>query len=340
MSRKIVSISGCFWMAILNFKEKNMKHERNPIISVIVPVFNVECFLKECIESILKQNVEELQIILIDDGSTDSSGEICDWFADKDERIYVIHQENAGVSAARNSGLKVAQGKYIVFVDSDDVLPENAYTNLLKFSKNQFLVIGRIQLMSEEGKLRNARSFGVGNISQKEFMEELFEEKRFPYLGYPVDKLFLRKIIERYQLRFDETIKLNEDRLFVLNYLLHCENVQFCEEVVYYYRQRNTGVIAETRRNVTVTDGEMTVLVSFQKMKEICKEYSEKLYYICSRKAFESALDLLNRVGKEDKEKKIRLKQFLWENSVICIKNPDYRIKEKMKIIVHTVLKK
>lgn len=327
-------------MAILNFREKNMKHERNPIISVIVPVFNVERFLKECIESILKQTVEELQIILIDDGSTDSSGEICDWFADKDERIHVIHQENAGVSAARNAGLKVAQGKYITFVDSDDVLPENAYTNLLKFSENQFLVMGRVQLMSEEGKLHNARGFSVKNISQKEFMKDLFEEKRFPYLGYPTDKLFLRKIIERYQLRFDEKIKLNEDRLFVLNYLLHCENVQFCEEVVYYYRQRSTGVIAATRRNSTVTDGEMTVLVSFQEMKKICKEYSEKLYYVCSRKAFESALDLLNRVGKEDKKKRIYLKQFLWENSAICIKNPSYRLKEKIKIIGHTVLQR
>lgn len=315
-----------------------MNQKTEPHISVIVPVFNSACFLEKCITSIINQTIYELQIILIDDGSTDESGLICDRFAKYDDRIVVIHQANAGVSEARNTGLREAMGRFISFVDADDVLPERAYEILLMNDKENYLSMGQVQLMMEDGILQDTPCFERKEISQDDFLRDLFLEKEFPYLGYPWDKLFCRRIIEKYRLRFDTKIKLNEDRLFVLSYLLHCRGVIFDENIIYYYRQRSTGVIASTRRNITVTDSEMTVLRSFREMQKICRSYSEELYFICSRKAFESALDLLNRVSKEDIQKQKVLKVFLTENSKICLKNPQYEFFERLKIIGHTIL--
>lgn len=318
-----------------------MEPLNSPVISIIVPVYNAECFITECIESIVGQDYKDLQIILIDDGSTDSSGIICDEYAKKDERICVIHQKNSGVSSARNRGLKIAIGKYVAFVDADDVLPKYAYSYLMKNdTSSETLIMGQRQLMSEQGELLTRANIRTAEISKIDFIMDLFTEAIFPYLGYLTDKLFLRDIIHTNNIWFDKNVKLNEDRLFVLEYTKHCKRIKIMEGIVYYYRQRKSGVIASTRRNKTVTDEEMTVLISFQRMQSICFTISEEAYYICSRKAFESALDLLRRVSPKDKEKKKSIKEFLVENSRICMKNPNNKLVEKIKIIGHTILER
>lgn len=318
-----------------------MSKNDEPLISVIVPVFNVASYLEACILSIIKQNVNNLQIILIDDGSTDGSGEICDRFSEYDTRITVIHQTNAGVSAARNAGLKIATGKYVSFVDADDILARNTYQVFLNsdISENS-LVIGRIQKLSQDGNLLDESMMLPPKIKKDEFLKDLFVENKFSYLGFLWDKLFLRKIIKDNNLFFANDIKLNEDRLFILQYMFFIEKVHTVNEIIYFYRQRSNGVIVETRRNATVTDSEMTVLDSFREMQKICKTYSEELYYICSRKAFESALDLLNRVSKKDGNKRKILKHFLLSNSRICLSDPSYTAFEKLKIIGHAILGK
>ncbi|MGN0335140.1 MAG: glycosyltransferase [Lachnospiraceae bacterium] len=317
-----------------------MNKKTEPYISVIVPVFNTARFLEKCITSIINQTIYDLQIILIDDGSTDESGAICDKFAERDDRIMVIHQVNAGVSAARNAGLREAIGRYIAFADSDDVLPEDAYEILLnKMTIQSGLIMGRMQRISEYGEfLDESTEFDTETIGREAFIKELFEEKKLSYLGFLWDKLFLREVIEKNDLSFHPAIALNEDRLFLLQYMLQVQTVLLDHHIVYYYRQRSNGVVTATRRNVTVTDSEMTVLRSFREMQKICRSYSEELYFICSRKAFESALDLLNRVSKEDIQKQKVLKVFLNENSKICLKNPQYGFFERLKIIGHTIL--
>ena len=318
-----------------------MKMGKNVTISVIVPVYNVERFLPPCIDSILGQSVSELQIILVDDGSTDASGWICDEYAKKDKRIVVLHQQNAGVSAARNAGLEIATGRYITFADSDDVLPLDAYHTMLNAIKESDLVIGRMQRMNEDGNLENqSRFFREQIIQKRSYLSDLFEEKQYSYLGFLWDKLFCRAIIEENNIRFREEIKLNEDRLFLLEYILQCNSIYTTNRIIYYYRQRNSGVIKETRRNATVTDSELTVIDSFKAMQKICASVSDELYFICCRKSFESALDLLNRVSKQDKEKVKKIKWFLRENAGICLKNSQYGRIEKIKIIAHTLIER
>lgn len=102
------------------------------IISVIVPVYNIREYLREAVDSVLKQDYQKLQVILIDDGSTDDSGKICDEYAQRDNRISVIHQKNGGAASAKNTGLKVAEGEYLAFLDSDDYLEEGAYSYMVK----------------------------------------------------------------------------------------------------------------------------------------------------------------------------------------------------------------
>lgn len=318
-----------------------MRKNNERDISVIIPVYNVEHFLPQCIESIIGQTVRNLQIILVDDGSTDTSGRICDEYAAKDNRIVVIHQKNLGVSAARNAGIDIAVGEYIAFADSDDVVPQDAYENLLKQAINCQLVIGQVQLMTEDGDLLPiSRQYGCTEIDVQTFLLDMFEEKKFPYLGYPFDKLFRRSIIRDNNLVFDRHIKLNEDRLFVLQYIIKCNLIYCSDKVIYYYRQRSSSVINETRYNETVTNSELTVIDSFRKMQNICADLSDEVYYVCCRKSFECALDLMNRVSKQDKIKKQLIQKFLNESARICLNNPQYGWKEKFKIAGHKVLKR
>ena len=310
-------------------------------ISVIIPIYNTEKYLDACITSIVNQTYSALQIILVDDGSPDKCGIICDTWVKKDNRIQVIHQENAGVSAARNAGLQIARGELISFVDSDDVLPLNAYEQLLSSWNEKDLTMGGMALMEEDGtSIPCEQIFPPDAYPIEDFIKELFREKQFCYLGYLWDKLLKRAIIQDNNIRFDPAIKLNEDRLFLLEYLLHCSSMSFCNAVIYYYRQRGAGVITSTRRNRTVTDSEMAVIDSFHKMASIAKQYSEELYYIVARKAFESSLDLRSRVAPEDKRKNKQILHFMQEYAHICMRTPDISMNERLKIVGHCILKK
>lgn len=113
----------------------------NPLISVIIPVYKVEKFLHRCVDSVINQTYKNLEIILIDDGSPDNCGNICDEYAKKDTRIKVIHQENQGLSGARNSGLNIAKGEYIYFIDSDDYIKKNTLENMIKYSEKDILIL-------------------------------------------------------------------------------------------------------------------------------------------------------------------------------------------------------
>ena len=308
-------------------------------ISVIVPIYNTEKYLDACITSIVNQTYSALQIILVDDGSPDKCGIICDTWVKKDNRIQVIHQENAGVSAARNAGLQIATGELISFVDSDDVLPPNAYEQLLRSWNEKDLTMGGMAFMEEDGtSIPCEQIFPPDAFPIEDFIKELFREKQFCYLGYLWDKLLKRAIIQDNNIRFDPAIKLNEDRLFLLEYLLHCSSMSFCNVVIYYYRQRGAGVITSTRRNRTVTDSEMTVIDSFHKMATIGRSHSEELYYLIARKSFESALDLRSRVAQEDRRKIKQIRQFKQENARICLHAPNIGIIEKIKIVGHCIL--
>lgn len=312
----------------------------NVQISVIIPVYNTEEYLDDCLSSVVRQTHSNLQIILIDDGSTDGSGSGCDRWAETDERIQVIHQKNAGVSAARNAGLCAATGELIAFLDSDDALPQNAYARLLNAMGSADLVMGRPRYMAEDGMLLACD--GLPDIAPQRdaFLLELFEERSGRYLGYLVDKLMRREILEQHHIRFDPAIRMNEDRLFLTEYLVHCGGISLSDAVVYHYRQRGSSVMQQTRASSTVRDSEMTVLDSFERLIPIAQAYSPALYAAVVRKAFVSALDLCRRVDRRERSKLRRIRKLMRETAVRYIRAKNVCLPDKLKLAVHCILER
>lgn len=194
-----------------------------PFISFIIPIYNSEKYLEQCIESVLNQTYTDFELILINDGSTDQSGEICEKFAAGDYRIKLFHKANGGVSSARNLGLQVVTGQWITFVDSDDFLLKDFLNDFLSFFNPQIeLLIQGLSNLKYDGSYQKGTGFETNKIISPVDFLNLYNN--IPHFLGPVNKLFNREIIERNKIRFDETKSYGEDALFNLDYLNCCKN--------------------------------------------------------------------------------------------------------------------
>ena len=206
-------------------------------ISVIVPVYNMEKYLKRCVDSILAQTYTNLEVILVDDGSSDTSLEICDRYAEADSRVKVVHKANGGLSSARNAGLDVATGDYIGFVDSDDYISADMYRILAEHLENSDCEIANVMYVraDEEG---NTTPSKVPHNTDKEISSEQFIRELMLHVGdvSVCTKLFKVEIFEG--VRFTEG-KLNEDLLFMLGVFANVKKVAFVAYAGYYYFTRN-----------------------------------------------------------------------------------------------------
>lgn len=206
-----------------------------PGISVIIPVYNAEKYLHRCIDSIISQTYTDCELLLIDDGSTDSSGAICDKYAARDKRVRVFHKENAGVSSARNLGLDNASGDWICFCDADDTMPPNSLSQLL--NPNYDFIIGSFYWNLEECFLDIDEGQGE-NLSRC-----IARNKMKMHLSVVWGSLYRREIIERNHIRFDLRFNSGEDTLFVYTYLRYIKSILFSPELVYeYHKKQNEGL--------------------------------------------------------------------------------------------------
>lgn len=208
-------------------------------ISVIVPVYNVEKYLKECIESILSQTYKDFELILVDDGSTDSSGKICDYYMGKDDRIKVLHKKNGGLSSARNAGINIAVGEYVSFVDSDDYILEDFLKKLYEKSKCSRADICECTFYYLKGrKLIQSRKFDVKELIKTEAIERLFAP---PYQSFvnTWNKLYKRALFQ--EILFPEG-KLHEDEFTTYKLLYEANKVAYLNECLYVYRIRNNSI--------------------------------------------------------------------------------------------------
>lgn len=224
-----------------------MKEEliSNITFSIIVPVYNSEPYLEKCLNSILHQSYRDFEVILINDGSLDKSGDICDKYAGKDARVHVFHEKNGGVSFARNKGLSVARGKYISFVDSDDwVTPD--YLNVFAEARSCFdydLVYVEMATVQENG---DSTVLSLKNIAA-ETKNELIDVLTFLLLdykgfGFTCNKSFKKDIIKQHCLLFDRNYSLGEDRLFTLDYCCFMQSVKLLPCQTYYYRMSESSL--------------------------------------------------------------------------------------------------
>lgn len=214
-----------------------------PVVSLIVPVYNVEKYLHKCLDSILSQTFTDFELLLINDGSKDNSGGICDEYAIKDSRVRVFHKENGGVSKARNLGIDKAHGKWIAFIDSDDWVDNTYFEHLLKYEQVEFISMG-YQMQNRSMKFNSyvpqEKIYSANNLVdfyQAHIATAIF---RAPWC-----KLFLTEKIKFHQLNFLENMSFGEDTIFTINYLKNVNNIAVISSAE-YYRRFNIESLANT----------------------------------------------------------------------------------------------
>ena len=209
-------------------------------ISIVIPVYNTEPYLPACLDSILSQGFTDFEVLLVDDGSKDGSGAVCDGYAAKDNRIRVLHKENGGVSSARNLALEQARGEWICFIDSDDRLVPDGLQVLAGGVSDQvdLVMADFIETplpLKETEPVPGERK----TIGRNEAMVSMFNNTDRKFEGYIFAKLFRRDVIVRNRIAFDPAISIKEDTLFVVTYLCKSDKpVSVCSAPVYYYIQR------------------------------------------------------------------------------------------------------
>ena len=214
----------------------------NALISVIIPVYNVEAYLDECMESVCGQTYRNLEIILIDDGSTDGSSDICDKWARKDLRVKVIHQKNAGLSSARNVGLGSATGDFIAFLDSDDYLERDAYDKVVRALQKHGtdIVVFDYMCVNDKGeRLSDDRIIESRIIDQKEALLELYKGFLGDYVPF---KVYSKKLWN--SIRFPIG-KAFEDIGTMYKVFLQADSICCISDKLYYYRRRSGSIIAQ-----------------------------------------------------------------------------------------------
>ncbi len=258
------------------------------MVSIIVPVYNVEKYLSRCVDSVLNQTYKNLEIILVDDGSKDGSPQICDGYKNKDSRIKVIHKQNGGLSSARNAGLDVAKGDYVAFVDSDDWIETDFIERLRTLIVETNSDMSACTFCRTKGDVAKRLCFDkdVEFIIDKKF-DFVFSENS--YAGYACNKMFKRDIFEKKKLRFDESIFNGEDFPFVLEYLQYAQKIAFTREDLYYYYFRETSIM----QSVRLTERFVTILYAREKALAFLKERNEKCYDVCKA----SYLDILSKIN-------------------------------------------
>jgi len=234
----------------------------NPQISVIVPVYKVEKYLSVCIDSVLHQSYADFELLLIDDGSPDNSGKICDYYQQIDPRVKVYHQDNKGVSAARNLGLDNASGKWILFADSDDWADHDwlqSYAN--HFSNEDDIIFqGVIVESTSNQSIRSLTSGRYVNDNVGKGILHVIEEIDFTY-NSTWSKIFKRDIIEKNKIRFDTNMSLGEDMVFTSQYCCHINSISLLPEEHYHYIQ--------SHGNLTTVKWPLSLLADWLERQEL-----------------------------------------------------------------------
>lgn len=218
----------------------------NPLVSIIIPIYNVEEFLPQCLDSAISQTYHNLEIILINDGSPDNSEVICLEYAKKDNRIVYHKRKNSGASASRNFGIDICKGDYIFFLDSDDYLSPNCIACLVDHARNgKFAITGYYIDYSDEGRVVKAdQSYGVYEDIESFMLD--FHKYFATKTNFIWGRLFETKILRDSEIRFDPTIALGEDLLLDIEYYRHCQKgFDLVEDCGYYYRQHGNATLSK-----------------------------------------------------------------------------------------------
>lgn len=301
---------------------------KEPMVSVIVPIYNVEKYLKRCIDSILNQTYKNLEIILIDDGSPDKCPEICDEYAKTDKRIKVIHKQNAGVSAARNDGLAIANGDLIGFVDPDDCVHPSMYEEMVKYlvSQNCDLVSCAFSEFSDENNISDIdlSSYRKETLERNAAIRKSFEEN-IKFIKY-VWSLLIKSEVAK-SVKFDCSLAYGEDTKYAYEVIMKTMYVGFIYAPLYNYFKNENGAasLADSKKFAEVLYLFYDIYLSVCTIRDKATQKEAYLFFlrIFSHNIF--------RVNKSDLKK---LRGLIFKNIFGIIRSPDIYWKEKILIIL------
>ncbi len=295
-----------------------MNKQKNPKVSIIIPVYNTEEYLKQCLDSIINQTLKDIEIILINDGSTDNSGKICDEYALRDTRIRVIHQENQGVSVARNKGIETAQGEYLGFIDSDDKIDLDFYEKLYNkaIKTNSDMVKANVKTINYNG-------FTAESLLNPKIIEK--QSKWYFYYEW-WSAIYKTQLVKENNIRFPEEIIFGEDSLFLHYIIEKAENLEIINDTYYYYQRRKNSTDSLILQNEKINS---CLFVYDSILKNINKLYKQELI---DKEAYSYLYETKNYIiikyfyRNSSKESKMKCLENIINYYNLCLEKNDLKI--------------
>lgn len=314
----------------------------NPLVSIIIPVYKVEKYLKECVDSVIVQTYKNMEIILVDDGSPDKSGEICDAYSEKDSRIKVIHKENGGLSSARNTGIRAANGEYIQFLDSDDFLCDNTcIEKLVKIMEDDydFVLFNTVEGYIDENRYVNSQGLYDLNVFLCGDKARIFKYmvKTHKPLGVAYNKIIQRRTIQENNVYFKEGI-IAEDIDWIIRLFRASRKITAVNETYYVYRKGVSTSITSNVTDKTIWNLYNTIREQSDLEKGKTDSFSEA---VLSFMAFIYATLLYNIGRHGDIAKFAEVKEYAWlfkysidiRTRVMCLLYTMFGFQKSIKII-------
>ena len=301
-------------------------------VSIVIPVYNSKGTIIKCVNSIIEQNYSNLEILLIDDGSTDGSERICDQLAAKDNRIKVYHQINLGASAARNKGIEAATGEYLMFVDSDDYLEKNAVELCVAYQREFYADLIIFGYFVGDNAIIDGQN--IINLNTVETAKQVAGIRGSSIKGYLWNKFFSISIINDNKLRFDTEISLCEDALFCQEYITFCKKIIYLPFALYHYSINSTSFTHAkiSKRTCSVFNAYEKILTCcdlFYKDKELNNLLLSNYYshYILNLQRIKNELTV------EERKEFWYIYEFIKKNIFKILKNKYIKLKRKLLAI-------
>lgn len=308
----------------------------NELISIIIPVYKVEKYLNKCIDSIISQTYKNLEIILVDDGSPDNCPQICDDYAVKDERITVIHKANGGLSDARNAGIDICKGQFLMFIDSDDFIASDMIEKLYNSIENSDLCICNFQFADENGSIIVNKDFDCLDRKMLWRSQEFWD---YYYMGVCIpcvvawNKLYRKELFKN--IRYDVG-KRNEDEFIIDKIIRQCERITFIPDKLYMYRQRSGSIMSQlyTVKNLDFSEAEY---------QRSCRFIANKEYDLAVRSCthyLKVLTDIALKLDMNVKENKIAYKKEKekFKSLVYSLGLNKFGIMERIKVMLYLYL--
>ena len=290
---------------------------------MIIPVYNSAVYLKRCVDSVLEQSLNEIEIILVDDGSTDESSVICDKYANKNKNIKVIHQRNLGPAIARNVGMKIANGEYIGFVDSDDFVSPDMFETLYKIGREENLdiVIGNYQVI-KDGNVDLHRENEIAPPNRKIFHNEIVDLIMQPdhdsLIWFTWKSIFRKSLLELNAIEYFDGM-LGEDTIFNIDAMLSANAIYYINEPFYSYVQTKNSLIRKPYKDNLLNRLEK----NFNKKEEVLKKHNIVDYQksICTYAMSHSLVMLISNVLNGKKKIRWRMKEYrrIRQSKFVCM---------------------